>query len=516
VELREEELRAVDVRAAEREHGARGPSRRAASSRRGAEKTMRFPSDPFIDGAWRSVSTRAPIRAPYDDALVDEVGLASARDLDDALRAGARAEHAMRARPLHARRALLARTARLIVEHAESLARLIAREAAKPIALARVEVARAATTFTLAHDALAASRDRALPLDVTASGEGRYGVVKQRPRGLALAITPFNFPLNLVAHKVAPALAAGCPVIVKPADQAPLTALALAALLEEAGAPPGAVQVVPTTRALAGALVDDDRTRVLSFTGSSTVGFALRARAAKKHSVLELGGDAAVVVCADSDVAAAAEKIARGAFAYAGQVCISVQRVFVDARVRAPFVDALVAAARALVTGDPLVEDTALSALIDDAAKARVTEWIDEATMKGARALLSSTTHTGGARRALTPCVLEGVPETARLAREEAFGPVCVVDTFRSIDEAAARVNASRFGLQTGIFTDSVKDLWRFSDLAEVGAVIHDDVPTFRVDHMPYGGVKDSGRGREGLPDAIADYEEPRLLVLRA
>jgi acyl-CoA reductase-like NAD-dependent aldehyde dehydrogenase len=469
------------------------------------------PTDLFIDGTWRAGDERAAIRSPYDGHVVAEVSLASARCLDDALAAGARAELRMAALARDERRAILSRAARLLTEHADTFAQRIVAECGKPITLARAEVERAVHTFTFAHDVLATSRDHALSLDVTAAGRGRYGVARHFPRGLALAITPFNFPLNLVAHKVAPALAAGCPVIVKPADQAPLTALALAALLEEAGVPAGGLQVVPTTRALASRLVDDARPRVLSFTGSAAVGFALKARAPRMHTVLELGGDAAVVVMRGADLTDAAARIARGAFAYAGQVCISVQRVLVDDTVADAFMSLLVDETRALACGDPRDARTVVGPLIDDGARTRVQSSIDEARASGAQALLSSTTEG----TVMTPAIFEGVPDGVKLSREEVFGPVCTVARIASLDDAIARVNASRFGLQCGIFTDSVKDLWRFYEGVQVGGVMHNDVPTFRVDHMPYGGVKDSGEGREGLPFALDDYEELRFLALR-
>lgn len=469
------------------------------------------PTDLFIDGSWRASREQTSIRSPYDGYVVDEVSLASERDLDDALAAGARAEPVMAALATDERRAMLSRAAELLRTRAESFASLIVAECGKPLTFARAEVERAVQTFTFAHDVLATSRDQALALDVTAPGRGRYGVARHFPRGLALAITPFNFPLNLVAHKVAPALAAGCPVIVKPADQAPLTALALAALLDEAGAPKGSVQVVTTTRARASRLLDDKRPRVLSFTGSAHVGFALKARAPRMHTVLELGGDAAVVVMRGSDLKDAAAKIARGAFAYAGQVCISVQRVLVDEAVADAFLALLVDETRALVCGDPSDARTVVGPLIDAAAHTRVRAWIDEAMAGGARALLSSTTEG----TVMTPAILENVPETAKLSCEEVFGPVCTVTRVASLDDAIARVNASRYGLQCGIFTDSVKDLWRFYERVQTGGVMHNDVPTFRVDHMPYGGVKDSGEGREGLPFALDDYSELRLLALK-
>jgi glyceraldehyde-3-phosphate dehydrogenase (NADP+) len=326
------------------------------------------------------------------------------------------------------------------------------------------------------------------------------------------AVAPFNFPLNLVAHKVAPALAAGCPIVLKPASQTPLTALKLAEIVDVTGLPDGAFSVLPCARGPADALVTDPRVKLLSFTGSPGVGWDMKARAGKKRVILELGGNAFVVVNNDADLDLATARILAGAFAYAGQVCISVQHVLAHASVHAALTSRLLAALSTSVpVGDPLDPSVVCGPLIDDANATRMTTWIAEATQAGGRVL------TGGKRtgNVVTPTLLADVPPSCRIAAEEAFGPIACLASFDSLDDAIARINASTFGLQAGVFTNRVDDLWRLYEALDVGGVIHNDAPTFRVDHMPYGGIKDSGFGREGLPTSLADYTEPKLLALR-
>jgi acyl-CoA reductase-like NAD-dependent aldehyde dehydrogenase len=465
----------------------------------------------YLAGEWRDGAAPRPVTAPWDGRVLAEVAFADAALVDEALARGEEAQARMRALAPHARRALLQRLATLVEDRAEQLAATICDEAGKPLALARGEVARAAQTFAFAAEEAWRCADEGLELGAAPQGEGRYGVVRRFPVGLTSAITPFNFPLNLVAHKLAPAFAAGCPVVLKPAPKTPLTALLLAELCEQAGLPRGGLSVLPADPEAAGALVKDARPRLLSFTGSAKVGFALKAAAGKKRVLLELGGDAALLVHHDADLDDAATKAAAGAFAYAGQVCISVQRLLVHERVYEPFKARLLAATAAIARGDPRVEGVLCGPLVDEAAVQRVGAWIDEARAGGAKVLC------GGEREGnvVTPCVLEDTPHSARLSREEAFGPVALLAPYASLDEAIARVNASRYGLQAGVFTDSTKALWRCYEELEVGAVIHNDAPSFRVDVMPYGGVKDSGLGREGLRYALEEHTERRLLALK-
>lgn len=451
------------------------------------------------------------VRDPYGDELVGHAWFAHAVHVEEALAAGSAAQHACANQPAFQRRQALLQVARRLEEELERFAQLICREAGKPITLARAEVMRAASTFACAAEESVRVAEKSVPLDVQPHGAGRFGVLRRFPRGLVAAITPFNFPLNLVAHKVAPALAYGCPVIVKPAPKTPLTALHLAALVQETELPREALQVLPADPEVADVLVTDPRVRVLSFTGSAQVGWGMRARAGHKHVALELGGDASVIVHEDADVAFAAHRIALGAFGYAGQVCIAVQHVLVHARVRTRFLEALLdAIGTHIVSGDPRDPRVVNGPLIDPLAADRVERWLDEAEEQGARRILRGRRDG----RILLPSVLEEVPPSTSLGCEEVFGPVCTVSTYESLDDAIARVNQSRYGLQAGLFTDQLSTVWRAFEGLEVGGLIHNDAPTFRVDSMPYGGAKESGLGREGPAFVLDDFTERRLLAL--
>jgi glyceraldehyde-3-phosphate dehydrogenase (NADP+) len=473
--------------------------------------TSSSPSRLFIAGAFVDGAHVQPVRSPWDGRIVSDVHRADAALVDRALAHGAAAVPVMAALPAHARAEVLRGVASRVAEQKDVLATTIVAEAGKPLRYARLEVERAVETFSFAADVCGRLGDEAIPFDAAVSGVGRYGVVRRLPVGLVAAVSPFNFPLNLVAHKLAPAFAAGCPVVLKPASQTPLTALKLASICREAGLPDGGLSVVPCDRRAADLLVTDDRPRLLTFTGSAAVGWDMKARAGRKRVVLELGGDAAAVILDDADLESALPRVVAGAFAYAGQVCISVQRVLVQRRRYAEARQRLVELTRATAVGDPTREDVVCGPLVDDDNAARVEAVIAEARAGGATVLC------GGERegRVLRPALLEGAPADGRFAREEIFGPVASLSPFDEVDDAIRQVNASRYGLQAGVFTDSLSSLWRFFSALEVGAVIHDDAPTFRVDHMPYGGVKDSGFGREGLPSALADYTEPRLLALK-
>jgi glyceraldehyde-3-phosphate dehydrogenase (NADP+) len=469
-----------------------------------------FPS--FIGGQWLEGPTLHQVTSPYDGSPVGAVHVADASHIEAALAAARKAREPMAALPAHRRRAILDHVAAQLRLRRAEFAKLLSREAGKPIDLAMAEVMRAEDVFTFASDETGRHDEEALDLGVASAGEGRYGVIRRFPVGVVAAITPFNFPLNLVAHKIAPAIAAGCPIIVKPSPHAPLSAFALAELCCDAGLPSGGVNVVLCSTQDADPLVTDPRVHLLTFTGSVDVGWQLRSRAGKKRVVLELGGNAAVLVHADADVKFAAARIASGAFAYAGQSCISVQRVYVHRSQADALRDALIRQVRDRVpTGSPDQAGVVCGPVIDTAAADRLEAWTQEAVAAGARIIV------GGGRTGniIEPTVLEGVPHHVRIAAQEAFGPIVCVEAYHHLDDALHWVNDSPFGLQAGVFTDSLAVLWRAYETLEVGAVIHNDVPTFRVDHMPYGGVKDSGVGREGPRDAIRDYTEPRLLALR-
>jgi glyceraldehyde-3-phosphate dehydrogenase (NADP+) len=457
------------------------------------------------------VAEHAEIRSPFTGEVVGRVPVAGAAEVEAAVAAAAGAFATTRRFSRFDRSAMLARIAAAIGAAAEEIARTIALEAGKPIAFARQEVGRAVTTFTLAAEEAKRLAGEPAPVDIEERTRGYDALVARVPVGPVLAITPFNFPLNLVAHKVAPALAAGCPVVLKPAPQAPLTAHRLGEIVAAAGAPAGALSVVYCPVTLAEALVADERLRMLTFTGSARVGWALKARAGRKRVLLELGGDASLVVHADADVEAAARKAALGAFAYAGQVCISVQHILVHDDVYERFRERLLAETAALPVGDPLDPATVVGPLIDAGSAERVLAWIAEAQAAGARVLC------GGARAAgniVAPTVLEGVPRGVRIAEEEAFGPVVTLDRYRDASDALARVNASRYGLQAGLFTNDLRLVRRAFAELEVGALIVNDSPMLRVDSYPYGGTKESGLGREGVRSAIEAMTEPRVLVL--
>ena len=453
-----------------------------------------------------------PILDPFTGAVVEQVASATDVQVEEAIaRATASAAEVARL-TVYERAQILRGVADRIAERADPIAHILVREAGKPIDLAQGEVARASETFRFAADELRGQRGESLELDAAANGAGKWGVIRRFPVGPIAAITPFNFPLNLVAHKLAPALATGCPVVLKPADKTPLAALVLAELILEAGWPPRALSVLNTTIERATPLIEDERLRLLSFTGSAPVGWSLKARAGRKKVLLELGGDAAVIVT-DSvgDWDSMVRRIAFGAFAFGGQVCVSVQRIFVHRAHYERFVGDLVKAVeRDIHVGPPHEAGVVMSALIDDHAVAKTNAFVEDALGRGAKRL------TGGHRegRLFDPMVMVDVAEDALLACDEVFGPVVCVWPYDSLEDALERVNASPYGLQAGVYSRDLHTVNRAYETLEVGAVLIDEIPTWRVDQMPYGGVKASGFGREGLRDTLAEYTEPRLLVL--
>ncbi|MBH0191042.1 MAG: aldehyde dehydrogenase family protein, partial [Nitrospira sp.] len=387
---------------------------------------------------------------------------------------------------------------------------LITAEAGKPITDAKREVSRAVQTFTVAAEESRRIPGDVIPLDWTPGTDSHLGIMRRVPIGPILGITPFNFPLNLVAHKVAPALAAGNPILIKPAPQTPLTALLLGEIAWEAGVPPGGLNVVPCDNVLAERMVVDPRFKLMSFTGSAAVGWMLKAKCGKKKVTLELGGNAGVVIEPDADLDLAAQRCAAGGFGYAGQTCISVQRVFVHQSVVEAFTTKLLIHVARLKAGDPTDEMTTIGPVIDPGAAHRIENWISDAVAQGARVLL------GGKRMGsvVEATVLANVTPDMKVSCEEVFGPVVTVTPYRQLSDAIALLNQSEYGLQAGLFTQDVNKIFYAFRHLEVGAVLANEIPTFRADHMPYGGVKDSGLGREGISAAIEDMTEPRLLVL--
>ena len=417
---------------------------------------------------------------------------------------------AMRRLSGYARSTLLQKAAQALQSRQEEFARTMMAEAGKPLTDARREVGRAVQTFSIAGEEAKRIGGEVVPLDWSPGMESYWGVTRRFPIGPILGITPFNFPLNLVVHKVAPALAAGNSILIKPAPQTPLTSLLLAELLLEAGVPAGGLNVLPCDNRVAEQLVVDSRFKLLSFTGSAPVGWMLKAKCGKKKVVLELGGNAAVIVEPDADLDYVAQRCVTGGFSYAGQTCISVQRIFVHESVVAAFTENLVARVELLETGDPGNERTVVGPLIDPGAAQRIEGWIEDAVAQGAR-VLSGGTRVGSVVR---PTVLSQVTPGMKVSCQEVFGPLVTITPYREFDDVLKAVNESDYGLQAGVFTSNIGRIFQAFEQLEVGAVLANEIPTFRADHMPYGGVKDSGIGREGLRYAIEDMTEPKLLVM--
>ena len=463
----------------------------------------------LVAGEWVETADKVAIHAPFDHRVVGETFQADTDLLERAISAVAHSADTMRKLSAEQRAEILATVSDRIRAAAEPFAALIAMEAGKPLKAAKVEVERAIFTFALAAEEAKVLHEQHIDVRLPLPATSRQGTIRWFPAGPIAAITPFNFPLNLVAHKLAPAIAAGCPVVLKPAPQTPLTALKLAQLIVAAGLPVGALSVMPMRNEVAAKLVADDRLKVLSFTGSAKVGWELKTRAGKKKVVLELGGNAAVIVEPDTDIAHAAQRCVAGGFGYSGQSCISVQRIFVQRSAFAEFRDALVAGVKQLKSGDPLDPNVDCGPLIREADAIRVEQWIQESVARGAKLL------TGGKRSGwfIEPAVLTGTRTDDKVNAEEVFGPLLVVEPYDSLDEAIDRVNASRYGLQAGIFSADPQKTERAFNAIEAGGVIANDVPTFRSDAMPYGGVKDSGLGREGVIYAMQEFSEMRILV---
>jgi acyl-CoA reductase-like NAD-dependent aldehyde dehydrogenase len=454
------------------------------------------------------------VRSPWDQGLVGRVTVATRADARQAVNHAVASLRRTRALPRWKRREILEDVAAALIEQKERFAQLIVAEAGKPVRQARVEVDRAVLTFKTAAEEAARLGGETIPLDLTEGNEGRWGLVQRFPVGPVLAITPFNFPLNLAAHKAAPAMAAGCPFILKPAPQTPFTALALGEVILKAGWPEEALAVMPLDNADTAWLAEkEDRIKLVSFTGSAKVGWDLKAHSGRKRVLLELGGNAALVVHNDwKDLEDAALRTAHAAFNYSGQACISVQRVFVERSVFQTFLWKVVDHAGKLVVGDPLNDATEVGPMIRQSDAERVETWVKEAVDGGAKLVC------GGERKGpvVHPTVLTGTAPGMKVRDEEVFGPVVAIEPYDDYEEALAAVNHSKYGLQAGLMTrDSGRILTAYREL-EVGALIVGDTPSWRLDPMPYGGVKDSGLGREGLRSAIEEMTEPRMLVMTA
>jgi acyl-CoA reductase-like NAD-dependent aldehyde dehydrogenase len=454
----------------------------------------------------------AAVVNPFDGSTVGTVGVASEADVDAAIAAACTAATPLRRASTHERAEILTRIAAGLRERGTDIAALIAAESGKPIRYARSEVARAVTTFTLAAAEVRTQTGDVLPVDQQPGYEGRLCLARRVPRGPVLAIAPFNFPLNLVAHKLAPALAVGAPVVLKPAAQAPLTAHVLSDVVDAAGAPAGTFNVVHCPPELGEKLVRDERLKVLSFTGSDSLGWRLKSMAGKKAVVLELGGNAPCVVDAGVDLEVVVPRIAEAAWANAGQICIKAQRLFVHAELWETFLDRFVAASLTVPVGDPRDEQTVVGPLIERRHVDRVLDWIAEAKAAGARVLCGAR----GDGQLVWPTVLTQTTPDMRVRSLEVFGPVTVVERADDFEHALSLANEGRYGLQASVFTPSLAHAMAAYDRLDYGAVLINDAPTFRADNYPYGGTRDSGIGREGVRAAMEELTENKVLVLRA
>ena len=464
----------------------------------------------FSNGSWSTHGSEGVVNSPYDHNVVAVISEAGRDDAEAAIEGAVLAFAITRRMPSHQRAKVLQDIAHGIAQQREEFARTICQEAAKPIKTARIEVDRAINTFQIAAEESTRIYGEYLPLDTLESTAGRWGLVRRFPLGPVFAITPFNFPLNLVAHKIAPAIAAGCPIILKPAPQTPISSLMLAEIIDNTSWPDGALAVMPMSNDTAGLLVSDDRIKLLTFTGSAAVGWQLKNRAGKKRVVLELGGNAGVIVHSDADIPYAVQRCIAGGFSYGGQTCISVQRILVHEPVFERFTEQLVEGVRKLKCGDPMQENTDVPPLIREQDAVRVTQWIDEAVQAGAKLLC------GGKRKGsiVEPAVLTGTTALMKVNCAEVFGPLVTVEQYETFEEALSVINHSHYGLQAGLMTNDARLIQSAFETVDVGALIVGDVPSFRVDQMPYGGVKDSGLGREGLRYSIEDMTERKLLVM--
>ena len=464
----------------------------------------------FVDGRWREDGDVVEIHAPYDNSLIARVVQGRREHAEAAIVASVKAFGTTRRLPAFERQRVLRQIAAFMTQRKEEFARTLAQEAGKPIKAARTEVERGIFTFNIAAEESTRIYGEYLPLDWQESTAGRWGIVRRFPLGPIAGITPFNFPVNLVAHKVAPAIAAGCSMVLKPAPQTPLCSLLLAECVQQAGWPDGGLNVLPLSNDDASLLVTDDRIKLISFTGSAPVGWDIKRRAGKKKVVLELGGNAPVIVHSDADLEYAAERCVTGGFGYAGQTCTSVQRILVEHSVYGRFTDIFVDLVKKLKTGDPLDESTDVGPLIRNSDAVRTTAWVEDAVSAGAR-LLCGGRRTG---QVVEATVLTGTKPDMKVNCQEVFGPVVTVEPYKDFDQALRQANNSAYGMQAGVFTRDAKLLFQAYEELEVGGVIAGDVPSFRIDQMPYGGVKDSGLGREGLRYAIEEMTEPKLMVM--
>ncbi len=464
----------------------------------------------LIGGKWKATSEKLTVFNPYNNEQVGVTYSASEQDVEEAISSATEAFKEMRKIPSYKRAEALSQVAAGLKTQREAIAKMITLESAKPIADARAEVMRAVNTFQIASEEAKRIGGECIPLDLMPGSEERWGVTRRVPIGPIVGISPFNFPLNLAAHKIAPAIASGNTIILKPAPKTPLTALMLAEIIASTDLPIGAVQVFPTSNMLAEKMAVDPRIKMLTFTGSAAVGWSLKTKLHRKRVLLELGGNAGVIIHADADLDYAARRCVMGGFSYAGQACISVQRVYVQAACYQSFLDRFLPQVTSLIVGDPMDEKTNLGPMINRDTVKRIGTWIDEAVASGAKIL------AGGQRigSVIAPTVLSNTTPAMKVNCEEIFGPVVTVTPYEHFQEAIAALNQSPYGLQAGIFTRDMKSIFEAFDQIEVGGLIVNDVPTYRIDHMPYGGMKESGVGREGILYAIDEMTELKFMAL--
>jgi glyceraldehyde-3-phosphate dehydrogenase (NADP+) len=463
----------------------------------------------YLAGQFVTTENILQVNNSYDNSIVGTTYLANQQYIDEAIQKALLVKHQLIDWPSYKRYETLMFIASEIKKQREEFAILLSREAAKPLKYAFAEIERSIQTFTIAAEESKRLPKEYISLDWTPSGEKKEGIVKYFPIGLVAGITPFNFPLNLAVHKIAPAIASGCPIIIKPASATPLSCLFLAQIIDKTELPKGAFSVLPTDRKSGDKLVTDNRINLLTFTGSPTVGWKMKNDAGKKKVVLELGGNAGLIITPSANLDKALEKSIIGAFSYAGQVCIHTQRIFVHKSIKEAFIKAFVEKTRQLQYGAPDVMNTDITAMIDEANAIRVENWVNEAIQNGAQLLC------GGKRIGsyVEPTVLSNTQHTMKVRCEEVFGPVVTIDEYDTFEEAVDMINEGNFGLQAGVFTNNINEMNYAFRYIETGGVLINDVPTLRLDHMPYGGIKDSGLGREGVKYAILDMMEPKILV---
>lgn len=466
----------------------------------------------FINGEWVDAANHKPLYAPFTKELIAEIPEATFSEMDAAIAAAENAKNKIAQMPAHQRATILENIVQLMRERKEEAARIIAVEAAKPIHLARGEIERTITTYKFAAVEAKQIYGEVIPLDAAPGGENRLAYTVRKPIGIIGAITPFNFPMNLVAHKVGPAIAAGNPIVLKPASQTPLSAYFLAEIAEAAGVPKGVLNVVTGSgRTIGNQLVTDERVKMITFTGSPFVGKSIKGKAGLKRVTLELGSNSAVIIDKNIDqLDAIVKRTLIGAFAYQGQVCIAVQRIYIHEQIYEEFVDKFVTATNQITLGDPLEEETDLTTLITADDVDRSLAWIQDAVKNGAK-IAAGGVKTGNI---LHPTVLLDVDPSLKISCQEVFAPIVLLNKISSIEKALDDVNNSEFGLQAGIYTNNLSLALHAADKLEVGGVLINDIPTFRVDHMPYGGVKNSGVGREGLKYAVEEMTEMKLVVI--